>query len=170
MIDEFVSGASWLGERTFGGQGPIPVRRPYDSLGGGGVALVGDAACQVFASHGSGVGMGLIAGSALAEAANRASDPGADDVVHAYERMFRRRYGGFSRRRTRFVASRSDSTRNTGWGAAPRRAGRRITPSHRPSRSGRPVPRWALSLASPSAPRARRTSRFVWRRSRSAPR
>ncbi len=94
MIDEFVSGASWLGERTFGGQGPIPVRRPYDSLGGGGVALVGDAACQVFASHGSGVGMGLIAGSVLAEAANRASDPGADDVVHAYERMFRRRYGG----------------------------------------------------------------------------
>jgi flavin-dependent dehydrogenase len=94
MLEHFLEGAPWLGERLFGGQGPIPVRRPYDTLGGGGVALVGDSACQVFASHGSGVGMGLIAGRVLADAAEGAADPGHDDVLRAYERAFRRRYGG----------------------------------------------------------------------------
>lgn len=94
MIDTFVAGAPWIGERLFGGQAAIPVRRPYDTLGAGGVALVGDAACQVFPSHGSGVGLGLVAGRLLADAVAGAADPGADAVLLAYERTFRRRHGG----------------------------------------------------------------------------
>ncbi|MCZ7686273.1 MAG: tryptophan 7-halogenase [Sandaracinaceae bacterium] len=94
LIRAFVAQSPWLGERRFGGQGAIPLRRPYRVLGAGGVALVGDAACQVYASHGSGVGMGLVAARALCDALERAEDPGAAEALRGYSRAFHRRHGG----------------------------------------------------------------------------
>lgn len=94
MLKRFVEAQPWIGERLYGGQGSIPLRRPYSTLGLSGVALIGDAACQVYSSHGSGVGMGLLAARTLADAASRLDDPGGDEALGAYQRSFHRRYGG----------------------------------------------------------------------------
>jgi len=93
LVQAFVSKAGWVGRALYGGQAAIPVRRPYALLGAGGVALVGDAACQVYATHGSGVGMGLCAARLLADAVS-GDDPGSEPVLHRYTMQFQRRYGG----------------------------------------------------------------------------
>lgn len=94
ILRRFVESQPWIGERLYGGQGAIPLRRPYVRLAGSGVALVGDAACQVYAAHGSGVGMGLVASRTLANAVARSRDPGDARALRRYERRFHRRYGG----------------------------------------------------------------------------
>ncbi|MBN8612302.1 MAG: FAD-dependent monooxygenase [Deltaproteobacteria bacterium] len=94
VLDRFVARHPWIGARLFGGRGAIPVRRPYRVLARSGVALLGDAACQVHAAHGSGVGMGLVAARLLVEATRGADDPGSDAVLRAYERSFHRTLGG----------------------------------------------------------------------------
>jgi flavin-dependent dehydrogenase len=94
LLARFVESAPWLGERLWGGRGAIPVRRPYERLVDAGVALIGDAACQVHAAHGSGVGIGLLAARALARAVEGSDDPGALEALAAYERSFHREHGG----------------------------------------------------------------------------
>lgn len=84
----------WIGESLSGGAGVIPLRRPYARISAPGLALVGDAACQVFPAHGSGIGIGLIAGTMLAEAVAGASDPGRADTVWAYQAAFQHEHGG----------------------------------------------------------------------------
>ncbi len=84
----------WIGPRLRGGAGPIPLRRPYDRLAVPGLALVGDAACQVFPAHGSGVGIGLIAARTLADAVGRELDPGSQEATWRYQARFQRRWGG----------------------------------------------------------------------------
>ncbi len=93
LVDRFVASAPWLGERLWGGRGAIPVRRPYDTLGCAGVALIGDAACQVHASHGSGVGMGLLAARTLVDAVAKQDDPGSAASVARYTRAFHAEFG-----------------------------------------------------------------------------
>ena len=83
----------WIGEPIFGGGGMIPLRRPYDTLGAPGVALVGDAACQVMAGHGSGVGYGLMAGAMLAEAATRHGDLGSSEAMWEYQASYHHEFG-----------------------------------------------------------------------------
>lgn len=83
----------WMGEAEFGGGGVIPLRRPYDRLVAPGIALLGDAACQVFPAHGSGVGVGLIAGRILADAVASSSDPGSLESTWAYQAGFQREVG-----------------------------------------------------------------------------
>ncbi len=94
MLEQVRAEHRWLGEPLFGGRGAIPVRMPYARLAIPGLALIGDAACQVYASHGSGVGIGLVAGRALADAVARADDPGELRALEAYQRTFHRRHGG----------------------------------------------------------------------------
>ena len=84
----------WLGESISGGSGVIPLRRPYSRITAPGLALVGDAACQVFPAHGSGIGMGLIAGRMLADAVAGASDPGDEQVLWDYQAAFQHEHGG----------------------------------------------------------------------------
>lgn len=67
ILDHFVAAHAWVGPARFGGSAAIPLRRPYDRLADERVALLGDAGCQVFPAHGSGVGAGLIAARALAD-------------------------------------------------------------------------------------------------------
>lgn len=83
----------WIGETIFGGSGLIPLRRTYDRFTTPGVALVGDAACQVMAGHGSGIGFGLIAGKVLAEAIGADGDPGDATRLWAYQARFLREFG-----------------------------------------------------------------------------
>ncbi|MEZ4361851.1 MAG: FAD-dependent oxidoreductase [Kofleriaceae bacterium] len=67
ILERFVAEHAWIGARQFGGAAAIPLRRPYDRLADERVALLGDAGCQVFPAHGSGVGAGLIAARVLAD-------------------------------------------------------------------------------------------------------
>ncbi len=84
----------WLGEVISGGAGVIPLRRPYARFTAPGLALVGDAASQVFPAHGSGIGLGLMAGTMLAEAAAGAADCGDEATLWNYQHRFQREYGG----------------------------------------------------------------------------
>jgi flavin-dependent dehydrogenase len=83
----------WLGATLSGGTGVIPLRRPYARLTAPGLALVGDAACQVFPVHGSGIGLGLIAGGMLADAVEDARDPGSPLTLWRYQAAFHREFG-----------------------------------------------------------------------------
>jgi flavin-dependent dehydrogenase len=94
LVRRFERSAPWLGERLFGGAGAIPVRRPLSHLVSPRIALIGDAACQVFGAHGSGVGMGMIAAATLADNVANEPDPGAATGLSGYERSFRRAHGG----------------------------------------------------------------------------
>lgn len=67
LISELVAANPWIGDRITGGHRSIPLRRPFDRLANARVALIGDAAGQVFPAHGSGIGPGLIAAKMLAE-------------------------------------------------------------------------------------------------------
>lgn len=93
ILDAFVADAGWIGARIFGGAGVIPLRRAYDLLGAGGVAVIGDAACQVFPAHGSGVGPGLVAAHHLAAAVTVGAGPGADATLWDYTRRYQRDIG-----------------------------------------------------------------------------
>lgn len=90
----------WIGEVHGGGSGLIPLRRPYARFTAPGLALVGDAACQVFPAHGSGIGMGLIAGSILAATvAPGKRSPGPRDIgdetlLWHYQHAFMHEFGG----------------------------------------------------------------------------
>ncbi len=86
ILEEFVKGQDWIGARVFGGTQAIPLRRPLDCLARGKVALLGDAACQVFSAHGSGVGAGLVAARMLADAL--ASGRGPQDYAVRWQRTW----------------------------------------------------------------------------------
>jgi flavin-dependent dehydrogenase len=88
LIDRFVSEHPFIGTERFGGARVIPIRRPFDRLAHGRVGSLGDAASQVFSAHGSGIGVGLIAGRMLAEALE------AGHGLAGYELAFLRAHGG----------------------------------------------------------------------------
>ncbi len=88
IVRRLVRRHAWIGPRVSGGGAPIPVRRPYDVLACPGLVLLGDAGCQVFPAHGSGVGAGLVAGRLLAEAVAGGGDPGAEAATWAYQAAF----------------------------------------------------------------------------------
>jgi flavin-dependent dehydrogenase len=94
MLGELRRREPWIGEEISGGSGVIPLRRPYARFTAPGLAMVGDAACQVFPAHGSGIGIGLIAGRMLADAVRGAADPGAETTLWAYQAAFQRELGG----------------------------------------------------------------------------
>lgn len=96
VIEEFIGHHKWIGSHFIDGRGMIPLNAPYHQLVASGLALLGDSACQVDASHGSGIGIGLIAAKILAttliEARNRGRDIGDVDVIRAYPQEFHRRF------------------------------------------------------------------------------
>lgn len=94
MLEDTRRDEPWLGASISGGAGLIPLRRPYPRFVAAGLALVGDAACQVFPAHGSGIGMGLLAGTALADAVAGAADPGDEATLWRYQASFQHAYGG----------------------------------------------------------------------------
>ena len=94
ILERFLAAQPWVGAVRYGGDGLIPLRRPYARLGAGGVALVGDAACQVFPAHGSGIGVGMIAGTVLAEQVGACLDPGSTAALWSYQHAYHRELGG----------------------------------------------------------------------------
>ncbi|MCX4241493.1 geranylgeranyl reductase family protein [Paraliomyxa miuraensis] len=88
LLDEFVAEHPWIGARRFGGARAVPLGRPRDVLAEGPVALVGDAAGQVFSAHGSGIAAGLLAARLLADTLAEGGDP------ERYAVRWQRRYGG----------------------------------------------------------------------------
>lgn len=88
LLSDFVAEHDWIGEKIFGGSSPIPLRRPIEKLASDHIALVGDAACQVFSAHGSGVGAGLVAARILAESLASGGGP------QEYALRWQRRFGG----------------------------------------------------------------------------
>ena len=88
MLDDFVRRHTWVGARVFGGGGAIPLGRPHHRLAGERVALLGDAGCQVFPAHGSGIGAGMIAARMLADTLARRAP------LREYEVAWQRRHGG----------------------------------------------------------------------------
>lgn len=90
ILDEFVAAQPWIGQKVFGGGGAIPLRRAHDRLASDDdrVALLGDAGCQVFPAHGSGIGSGMIAARMLADTIARGAP------LRAYEVAWQRSHGG----------------------------------------------------------------------------
>ncbi|MCB9563404.1 MAG: FAD-dependent oxidoreductase [Kofleriaceae bacterium] len=88
ILDRFVAAQPWIGRRVYGGAGAIPLRRPHDRLADDQVALLGDAGCQVFPAHGSGIGAGMLAARLLADVV---ADGGS---LRDYEVGWQRRHGG----------------------------------------------------------------------------
>jgi flavin-dependent dehydrogenase len=86
ILDRFVAQHDWVGTEKFGGWRTIPIRRPRDRLVEGRVALVGDAASQVFPAHGSGIAQGMIAARHLAEAIANGRPP--IDYAVRYQRKW----------------------------------------------------------------------------------
>ncbi len=93
VISEIKEREPWIGDRVFGGSGAIPIRRPYDRIAEPGIALLGDAACQVFPAHASGTGVGMIAAQILAESVTGYSDPGSTEAVSKYQMNAQRELG-----------------------------------------------------------------------------
>ncbi|MBI2568526.1 MAG: FAD-dependent oxidoreductase [Candidatus Schekmanbacteria bacterium] len=89
LLREFTAAQAWIGPRLFGGQRAIPIGPARARLDDGNTMYVGDAAGQVFAAHGSGVGAGLVAGRMAAESLSRgAGGPWQYNVA------WQRRFGG----------------------------------------------------------------------------
>lgn len=88
LLDDFVAEHEWIGELEFGGSRALPIRRPHDRLAAGPVAAIGDAACQVFPAHGSGIAPQLLAARCLADNLAEGRGPAG------YALDFQRRYGG----------------------------------------------------------------------------
>lgn len=95
MISDLCAAEPWIGEQLDIGSGVIPLRRPHTRITAAGLALVGDAACQVFPAHGSGIGIGLIAGTMLADGIAACDDPGdAHSLWAGYQARFQHEFGG----------------------------------------------------------------------------
>ena len=88
ILNGFRADNPWLGKPVFGGARAVPLRRPYDRLASDRIALIGDAGCQIFPAHGSGIAIGLLAARVLADAL--ASGAG----LRGYEQTFQRQHGG----------------------------------------------------------------------------
>lgn len=94
MLADLRRSEQWIGEAHSGGSGVIPLRRTWAKITAPGVALVGDSACQVFPAHGSGIGMGLMAGRMLADVVAEADDPGNPETLWEYQAGWHRSFGG----------------------------------------------------------------------------
>ena len=86
LLQSFVDEHSWIGPKIFGGARAIPVGMPRRQLAHGKIALLGDAAGQVYAAHGSGIGIQMVAARVLADALAQGRGPAS------YSRRFLRKY------------------------------------------------------------------------------
>ena len=133
LLDRFVAEhTAWIGETRFGGARPIPIRSPYGKLHHGRVAFLGDAAAQVFAAHGSGVGAQLVGARLLADTL---ADGG---TVADYSRRWWGTYGGELAASAVFQAFSRDLTADTLGRLM--RAGLMVPPLVRATMEQRPPP------------------------------
>lgn len=96
IIKDFIARHPFVGPKIFGGSRSIPLNRPFSNFVYPGLALLGDSACQVYSSHGSGIGVGLVAAQELAWViCNRKNDDiGSMKNLWEYNVNFHKRWGG----------------------------------------------------------------------------
>ena len=98
IVTRFVKKNKWLKSRISGGSKAIPIRRPYTYLVTEGLALIGDAACQIYPAHASGIGISLIAAKQLAQTvikqALEGKDIGSITALWPYALSFHQNYTG----------------------------------------------------------------------------
>ncbi len=92
LVNDFVAKHPWIGKAFVDGRGTIPLNAPYHRLALPGLAILGDAACQVYSAHGSGIGIGLIAARMLADAIVDDKATAKGSYLAAYEKQFHCRY------------------------------------------------------------------------------
>lgn len=96
IISKFRNKNSWIGSSFIKGFGAIPLHAPYENFGASGLALLGDAAQHIYAAHGSGIGMGLLAATILGEVLYEASkanmDLGSVSIIKNYQHIFNQKY------------------------------------------------------------------------------
>ena len=80
LLQRFVARHGWVGARRFGGARPIPLTAAAAVVGEGRIARIGDAARQVYATHGSGILQGLRAAALLARTLADGGDPWSYNV------------------------------------------------------------------------------------------
>ena len=88
IISRFVADNPWIGQRVFGGARAIPLHAPFARLNDGATAAIGDAGGQVFAIHGSGIGIQLVTARLLADTLAAGGD------LAAFNLAWQRRHGG----------------------------------------------------------------------------
>lgn len=97
LIRKFTHEHRWVGSSIFGGQRPVPLRRPFAALCAPGIALLGDAGSQVYSAHASGIGISLVAARLLSEtikdAAQKDEDIGSGEVLSRYAYVFHKSHG-----------------------------------------------------------------------------
>lgn len=84
IVAETVRELPWLGELVQLWSGAIPLGPPAGRVVRGNLAALGDSAGHVYTAHGSGIGMGLVASRALADAIQRGN-------LGSYQRWHTRR-------------------------------------------------------------------------------
>lgn len=84
---------AFIGPCLRSGSALIPIRRPYSLIVAPGFALLGDAACQVFPAHASGVGVAMLAARLLTDAVASGDDQGSLQALWRYQSGFMRGYG-----------------------------------------------------------------------------
>jgi hypothetical protein len=94
-FDQVLGEAGFIGEKIFGDGGPIPIRRPLDTLAADGLVVLGDSACQVIPASGSGTASALIAADIASMVVGRALGEGRWDrtALWGYCREFQSRRG-----------------------------------------------------------------------------
>lgn len=88
-FDEILEGWPFVGEKIFGGGGPIPIRRPLDAPAADGLLVLGDSACQVIPAHGSGTASALISADLASETIARAIGERRFDRAALWDYCFR---------------------------------------------------------------------------------
>jgi digeranylgeranylglycerophospholipid reductase len=90
LCERFVAEHPYFGKMIYGGGQYIPLRRAIDNMAGNGFLCIGDAACQVIPTMGSGVATSMhaadVALQAMTEAFNR------DDFSHSMLWMYNHKY------------------------------------------------------------------------------
>lgn len=85
LIERFAREHAWIGDRLAGGSRAIPLSYARPIVARSRIAVLGDAASQVFSAHGSGTGAGLVAARMLAEAIARGD---LADYQHGWQKRF----------------------------------------------------------------------------------
>lgn len=92
LRNKYVAELRWVGPMLFGGQAPIPLHAPRRRLAfvhdDYAVVRIGDAAGQVYAAHGSGIGAQLVAARMLADAIAARGFAGTRDFERRWHRRF----------------------------------------------------------------------------------
>lgn len=96
MINTFIKNHPFIGKKITGGSRAIPLKRPSTLMAAPKIALIGDAAHQVYAAHASGVVASMLGAWELSLAIDRALKHGYEigslNTMNDYQSQFHRKW------------------------------------------------------------------------------